>query len=106
MTLARQAVTALPTHAFAWNTLGLALCRAGEWEAALDAVEKSMTLSRTFTAWNWLPLATALWHLENKDRAVEAYEKAVASMEHCSPDDAVLLEHLREETAELLGIGK
>ena len=45
MALARQAVAKQPVRAN-WNTLGVALYRAGDWKGAIEALGKSMELGK------------------------------------------------------------
>ena len=88
--LARKAVEIEPTAAHNWNTLGVALYRAGEYRAAIDALEKSEKLGhgREF-GFNAFFLAMAHWQIghKDKDEARRWYKKAVSWMEKSKPND-------------------
>jgi Flp pilus assembly protein TadD len=87
-----------------WNTLGVAYYYAGEWAAAIEALEKSEALApdRQF-AHNGFPLAMAHWRLGDQEQARTWYCQAVAWMEKERPMDETLV-RFRAETEELLGI--
>src|SRR5262249_43661708 len=51
--LAREAVGLAPRNAGAWNILGAAHYRAGHWEAALAALQKSMDLRKGGDSFSW-----------------------------------------------------
>jgi tetratricopeptide (TPR) repeat protein len=101
---AKKAVEADPKPTY-WNTLGVAQYRAGEWQAAVTTLEKSMGLRTGGSGHDWFFLAMAHWHLGGKNEARKWYDKAVARMEkHKQNNDE--LRRFRAEAAELLGIEK
>ena len=51
-----------------WNTLGVANYRAGQWKAAVEALEKSLQLQRD-NAWDLFFLAMAHWQLGDREAA-------------------------------------
>jgi len=78
--LARKAVD-LQSTADHWNTLGAALYRAGEWNAAVEALNKSSELRKGGDGWDWFFLAMAHWQLGDKDKAREWRDKATDWMD-------------------------
>ena len=60
------------------NTLGAAHYRAGDWVAAIEALNKSMELRQGGDAFDWYFLAMAEWRRGNKDEARRWYDKAAA----------------------------
>jgi eukaryotic-like serine/threonine-protein kinase len=102
---AKKAVEIRPTSGGCWNTLGVALYRAGEWAPAADALSKSMELRDGGDASDWFFLAMAHWQLDQKDAARSWYDKAVEwTDENQSQNEE--LRRFRAEAAELLGISK
>ena len=94
-----------PEDGTIWNTLGVAHYRAGNWQAAINALEKSMELRKGGDATDWFFLAMAHWQLGHKDEARTWYDKAVEWMEKNEPKNEELL-RFRAEAAELLGIAE
>jgi serine/threonine protein kinase len=101
--LAKRAVDLESHDGNSWNTLGVAQYRAGEWQAAIDALGKSMELRGGGDAWDWLFLAMAHWQLGNKDEARKWYDQGVQWMQKNKPKDEEL-RRFREEAANLLKI--
>jgi serine/threonine protein kinase/tetratricopeptide (TPR) repeat protein len=105
--LAKKATDQTPQAGSVWNTLGLGYYRAGDWKAAIAALEKSMELyaDKGEDAWresfNTLVLAMAHWHLGNKTEARAWYDRAVRWQERYQLRDEELL-RLRAEAAALL----
>jgi tetratricopeptide (TPR) repeat protein len=64
-----------------WKTLGIARYRAGDWEAAVAALDKSREFRRGGDAFDWLFLAMAHRKLGYPDEARRAYEQAVQWLE-------------------------
>jgi tetratricopeptide (TPR) repeat protein len=96
-----------------WITLGVAHYRAGDWKAAVTALQKSLELRKTGDIYNcraWLFLAMAHWQMGKKEEARRWYQQAVQWMERNQPaleehrPRAKQLRHFRDEAAELLGI--
>jgi serine/threonine protein kinase/tetratricopeptide (TPR) repeat protein len=101
--LARKAVQKMPRAASVWNTLGVSLFRAGDWEGAIEALEKSEALEPDeHLAHNGLFLAMAHWRLGREGEARTWYGKAVAWMGRDRPKDPELA-RFRAEAAALLG---
>jgi len=84
------------------NTLGMARCRTGDWEGALEALEESMRLHSGGDASDRHFVAMARWHLGKREEAPSWYDRAVAWAEERAPRDPQL-RRFREEAAELLG---
>jgi tetratricopeptide (TPR) repeat protein len=109
--LARHAVKLAPLWSDVSNILGVAHYRAGDWRAAVTALEKSMDLRNGGNSYDWFFLAMAHWRLAELDELgelevkVEArnwYNKAIQWMDKNERKDAGL-RRIREE-AELLGL--
>ena len=104
MELAKKAVELAPKEGGYWNTLGVTHCRAGEWKAAIESLEKSMQLlSGKEESFNTFFLAMAHWQLDEKDEARKWYDQALEWMEKNKPQDEEL-KRFRAEVAELLGL--
>jgi serine/threonine protein kinase/tetratricopeptide (TPR) repeat protein len=99
--LAEEAIELLPQEAGMWNTLGVAHYRATDYMACIKALNKSMSLAKGGTSFDWFFLAMAEWQLGNKEKARSWYDKAVAWMEKESPQDEQL-RRFQLEAAELL----
>jgi tetratricopeptide (TPR) repeat protein len=86
-----------------WNTLGLAHYRAGDYRAALSALEKAAELYPQGDGSDSLFLAMACWRLGQKAEAHSWYKRATEEFgrDHIS---AAELADLREEAADLLGL--
>jgi serine/threonine protein kinase/tetratricopeptide (TPR) repeat protein len=74
---ARKAVELVPGEGNFWNTLGVALYRAGEWKAANEALEKSMRLRQGGDGCDWLFLAMSHWRLGDAAHARAWHDRAV-----------------------------
>src|SRR5262249_46043975 len=79
--LAERAVELAPNDGSANNTLGVARYRAGDWKAAIAALERSMKLRKGGDASDWLFLAMADWKLGHPDKARRWYDQAVQWLE-------------------------
>jgi tetratricopeptide (TPR) repeat protein len=101
--LARRAVELAPKERDYWNTLGAANYRAGDWKAAIAALEKSSELRNGGNAFDWFFLAMARRQLGQANEARTWYDKAVAWMEKNGPKNEELL-RFRAEAAALLGL--
>ncbi len=100
--LAEKAVGQAPTVGAYWNTLGAAYYRAGNWNAAIEALTKSMErLSGKNESFNTFFLAMAHWQLGDKPQSRSWYDKAVPWMEKNRPENEELI-RLRAEAASLL----
>jgi serine/threonine protein kinase/Flp pilus assembly protein TadD len=100
--LAQKAVELAAHRGESHNTLGVAFYRAGDYKAAIEALEKSEELARgEYLAWNAFFLAMAHWKLGEKEQARKEYEQAVQWMEKNRPRDEEL-RRFRAEAEELL----
>jgi tetratricopeptide (TPR) repeat protein len=79
--VARKVTQLAPEDTQAWIILGVAHCRAGDANAAIEAIEKSMQLGAGGDAYDWFFLAMAWWQKGDKERARSWYDKAVQWME-------------------------
>jgi tetratricopeptide (TPR) repeat protein len=70
----------------AWQVLGWARYRSGDWKGSIDALQKSVELqNNTGDPWQWLFLAMAHWQLGQKEQAGNWYAKSAASMHGRDP---------------------
>jgi tetratricopeptide (TPR) repeat protein len=100
---ARKGVELAPEDGKAWNTLGVAQLRAGNWEESIKALRKSMDLRKGGDSSDWFFLAMAHWHLGNKNEARRWFDQAVSWMDKNQPGNEEL-RRFRAEAAELLGL--
>jgi tetratricopeptide (TPR) repeat protein len=100
--LARKAAALAPRDGEIRNTLGVALYRAGEWGAAIEALDESSRL-RGGDAYDWLFLALARWRRGERDEPRRLYDRAVAWMASHSPVNEEL-RRFRAEAEETLNI--
>ena len=85
-----------------WNTLGVAHYRAGDWKAAVRALQKSNELLKgNELSFNAFFLAMAHWQLGNKAEARRWHDEAVGWMEKKKPQDEELL-RFQAESKQLL----
>jgi len=101
--LAQKAVELAPEDGPAWNTLGVARYRKGDWKGVIEALEKSMELRSGGDSDDWFFLAMARWQLGDKVQARQFYDRAVDGMgkNHREYDERP---RFRAEAATLLGI--
>jgi tetratricopeptide (TPR) repeat protein len=87
------------------NTLGAAYYGAGDWNAAIKSLEKSMKLQGP-TSWDWFFLAMAQYRLGRKEEALASYQRAMQWLEKnsqsLSPNENQELSRFQAEAAELL----
>jgi serine/threonine protein kinase/Tfp pilus assembly protein PilF len=108
--LAKKAVELAPDDGMHQNTLGVAQYRAGDWNAAIKALEKSMALDKGGDGLDWFLLAMAHWRLGHKGEAQKWYDRAAAWMAKNKLElekDKVNQEELNRfqaEAADLLGV--
>jgi serine/threonine protein kinase len=101
---AESAVGASPNDGMIWNTLGVARYRAGDWQKAIEALQKSRELQKDKVfAWDAFFLAMAHWQLGHKDESHRWYEQAVDWMDKTWPQN-VELSSFRAEASQLLGM--
>ena len=101
--LAKKVVHLLPASRDSLNTLGTAHYRAGDWQAAIATLEKSVELGKGRINFIWFVLAMAHWQLDQKEEARKWYDEAVEWMDKNSPQDKFLLP-FRAEAAKLLDL--
>jgi tetratricopeptide (TPR) repeat protein len=104
--LATKAITLSPGNADYWNTLAVAHYRAGDWKAAVAALDKSEELSPGMYVYAFFR-AMASWQLGKKDAARNCYQRAselLAERARSTPHDRWLpwMGRLQLEAAELL----
>jgi tetratricopeptide (TPR) repeat protein/WD40 repeat protein len=93
-----------------WNTLGVAHYRAGNWKAAIEALDKSRAFRKGGDAFDFFFLAMACWQLGQKDDALKWYKQAVEWVEKNSqalakdPQHTDELRRFRGEAETLLEI--
>jgi Flp pilus assembly protein TadD len=115
--LARRALRTYgsgPDEGALWNTLGLALCRAGDCEAALKALDRSARLLGVVSWLDCLFWAMAHERLGRSDEARGWYEKGIAALDSpiarerlaSSPGERDLVRRIRAEAEAVLGIEK
>jgi Flp pilus assembly protein TadD len=98
--LAREAVALGPDWA-QWNTLGAAHYRAGDWQAAIEALEKSMSLSNGGNSFDRFFLAMAHWQAGRAEEARKWQKEAIEWMDRNQPDNEEL-RRFRAEAEELI----
>jgi tetratricopeptide (TPR) repeat protein len=107
LTWAQRAVEMTPTSSGNWNTLGIACYRTGNWQDAVNALEKSEELyPHEHLPFNGFFLAMAHWQLGHQDEARQWYDKAVETVEKKRPNREEELLRFRAEAEELMGIEK
>jgi tetratricopeptide (TPR) repeat protein len=100
--LAKKAIGLAPREGYAWNTLGVAHYRSGDWKAAIVALEKSMQLGGG-NSFDWFFAAMAHYQLGNSAEAQKWYRRAEDWMSKHQPQDDEL-RRFRAEARELLEI--
>jgi Flp pilus assembly protein TadD len=89
--LARKAVEAPSAPGAHWNTLGVALYRAGEYREAVTVLEKAMSLRNGGDAFDWFFLAMAHHHLGDAKQSRKYFEQAMQWMDKNQAANAELL---------------
>jgi eukaryotic-like serine/threonine-protein kinase len=93
--LAKQATERVPGNASYWNTLGTAHYRAGEWEAAIRALEESQKLEpNKHLGFNAFILAMCHHQLGDPVKAEDDYRRAVR---WCEENQGKLSEQQQQE---------
>jgi tetratricopeptide (TPR) repeat protein/serine/threonine protein kinase len=98
--LAQEAVKLAPNAAYVWNTLGVAQYRAGDCNAAVAALQKSIELNNGGYGGDWFVLAMAHHKLGHPKEARQWFDKAVEQMEKAGSQD----QELRRFRAEAEGV--
>lgn len=86
-----------------WKTLGVVRYRNGDFQEAIDALEKSVELAVKKGEISFLFLAMAHLQLGDKDQSQLLYKKSIESREPKSFDPKAL-ERFRSEAMELFAI--
>ena len=102
--LARQVVETCPDCGVYWNTLGVAYLRAGDYPAAVEALDRAVTLSNGSTAFEDVFLAMAHAHLGDLDQARHRLAAAMLGMERDYPGHPELTRFC-DEAQSLLAAG-
>jgi tetratricopeptide (TPR) repeat protein len=102
VSLATQAVTLAPKSGRIWNTLGVAHYRAGNWQSAIEAFEKSMALRSGGDAYDWFFLAMAYWRQGAKAESLAWYKKGVEAIKTMKPHEYDL-PGFKAEAEQLIG---
>jgi tetratricopeptide (TPR) repeat protein len=101
--LAEKNIELAPDEGDYWNTLGVARYRAGDWNAAVTALEKSVELRHGGDSNDFFFLAMAHGQLGRKGEAHQWYNKAIEWMGENQPKNEELIRYCAE-AAELLHI--
>jgi len=104
--LARWVTDREPDWAAAWNTLGVACYRAGDWPAAAAALQRATDLSNGGTATDWFFLAAIHHRQGDPAQARRWYDRAVAWVRQNPGADqaqAAELRRFQDEAANVLG---
>jgi tetratricopeptide (TPR) repeat protein len=103
--LSEKVVDVIPEEGSFWNTLGVARYRAGRWEKAIAALDKSRELQKgKLFAWDAFFLAMAHQQLGHKEDALRWYGQAVVWLTEQRLQGNEELARLQAEAATLLGI--
>ncbi len=110
---AKKAVQLAPKDANNWGTLGTANYRAGDWKAAVAALDKALELREGEHPSNWFFLAMAHRKLGNEPLSRKAYDQALQwlekNQEKLAKDKAPQadeIRRIREEAEEVLELKK
>jgi tetratricopeptide (TPR) repeat protein len=110
---AKRAVELAPSDGNCWNTLGVSYYRAGEWEAAKNALYRSMELRGEGDSYDWFFLAMVHFRMGHNDRAHDWNARAVARFRQFHQFDqepyrsqAEELHRFEVEAADLMGLPK
>jgi tetratricopeptide (TPR) repeat protein len=98
--LARRAIELDRENDYGWRAQGAAYCRAGKWQEAAGALERSLKLSRSADCFGCYFLALARWHLGDTEGARKWYDKAAALHKAEEPHEE-RLHRLRQEIEQL-----
>ncbi|MHC4865807.1 MAG: tetratricopeptide repeat protein [Planctomycetota bacterium] len=96
-----------PESEVTWRVLGGVYCRAGQWQASIEALERAMELRPNGSEGrDFFLLAIAYWQLGNADEAYRWYEEAVKWKEENRPGGEIWgrYQRLKSEVEELLGL--
>jgi tetratricopeptide (TPR) repeat protein len=99
--LAQKAVELDPKLPGIFNTLGVSQYRAGDWEGAIESLEKAIKSADGGNAFDWFFLAMANQRLGRNAEARDDYEKAVDWMLRNAPQSQELIRFRQEADAVL-----
>ncbi len=99
---ARMAFELAPSSDFAPRNLGVSLFRNSEWNEAIEYLKSASETSSGAANFVWYFLAMCYWRLDEKEKAIEWYDKAVQWADS-QPENRELI-GFRAEAAKLLGI--
>jgi tetratricopeptide (TPR) repeat protein len=106
VTVAQRLVEREPHNVDYRKALGAAYYAAGDWRAAIPALEEaardSDARSRAFT---WLCTAAACWQLGERDAARRSYDRAVESLRKY-PASCLFFRRIRSEVEAVMGISR
>jgi WD40 repeat protein len=108
--LARRALRHEPGRATYLNTLGVALCRRGEWDESVDALQRSLRTGSDGPACDLYFLAVCFHHLRKDRLATEAFEQAIYWHDnhesHLDPQNRAEFAKIRGEVEAVLGLSE
>ncbi|PHS06561.1 MAG: hypothetical protein COA78_14130 [Blastopirellula sp.] len=78
------------------HTLGVAQYRVENYESALNTLQVSYEILKSYDSHHLFFIAMCHWHLEQQDEATEAFKKAIAWMDANAPTDTELIQFRRE----------
>jgi tetratricopeptide (TPR) repeat protein len=110
--LAKKVSDLTPKDGNVWKVLGAAHYRAGNWKAAIEALDRANQLKAGGDGYEWFYLAMAHWQRDEKDQARKWHDQAVAWIKKENPRPGFSngdkggeqLRRLRDEAAALLGV--
>jgi serine/threonine protein kinase len=76
VSIAQKTTKQIPQNSSFWTTLGVAQYRDGQWQEAVNTLEKSIALGRGGNSSDWLFRAMAHWQLGEKEAARSWFDKA------------------------------
>jgi serine/threonine protein kinase/Flp pilus assembly protein TadD len=101
---AERLVKMPPVAVISWTTLGVAYYQAGDWKAAVDALERAVNLSgKQGDGMDWIFLAMAHWQLGNKEEARRWYDRSAKGIDQHAPNNEEV-RRFHAEAAALLKI--
>jgi serine/threonine protein kinase/Tfp pilus assembly protein PilF len=105
---ARTATELQPEHANHWDNVGVAQYRAGNWQAAADALEKARQMHGGDDPVHQFFLAMTYWQLERPEDAGREYAEALQWLENVRQSETPYRypsqDRFREEAEDLMGI--
>ena len=84
--LAQRAAALDPQRAVAWQVLGWAHFRNGNWQESVDALKKSCELQEGGDPWQWLFMAMSHWQLGNQEEAGRWHQRSLSWLERRNED--------------------